>query len=353
MAHWMLYGAYGYTGQLLAEEAVRRGHQPVLAGRSAAKLAPLAERLGLAFVAVDLNDEAALTGAIADMELVFHAAGPFVFTGEPMIRACLATHTHYLDIAGEIPNLLSTFRYDQAAHQAGIALISGVGFDVVPTDCLAKYLAEKQPGAVVLELAIDALSTPSAGTFKSLLEMAPGRSWARENGQLLSVPFSTKGRKVRFSYGERSVIPVPWGDLVTAYYTTGIPTIRTYLAIANPLRYLAGPAIPVAQRLLANTTIRRWVSGLAGRIVKGPDAATRQQRRSYIWACAIDANGKTTQAWLETSEAYWFTAVAGIRAVEKVLAMHPQGALTPALAFGADFVLEIEGTRRFDRLPDS
>jgi short subunit dehydrogenase-like uncharacterized protein len=353
MARWMLYGATGYTGQLLAEEAVRRGHQPVLAGRTAAKLAPLAERLGLAFVAVDLHDEAALNRATADVELVFHAAGPFVFTGEPMIQACLATHTHYLDIAGEIPNLLSTFRHVRAAHQAGITLISGVGFDVVPTDCLAKYLADQEPGAVVLELAVDALSTPSAGTVKSLLEMAPGTSWVRENGQLLTVPFSTKVREVRFSHSERSVIPVPWGDLVTAYHTTGIPTIRTYLAIAKPLRYLAGLAIPVAQHLLANATIRRWMSGLVGRVLKGPDASTRSQHQSYIWACASDASGKTTQAWLETSEAYQFTAIAGIRAVEKVLAAPPQGVLTPALAFGADLVLEIEGTRRFDRLPET
>jgi short subunit dehydrogenase-like uncharacterized protein len=350
MARWMLYGASGYTGQLLAEEAVRRGHQPILAGRSAAKLAPLAERLGLAFVAVDLHDEAALNRAVADVDLVFHAAGPFVFTGEPMIQACLATHTHYLDIAGEIPNLLNTFHHAQAARQAGIALIPGVGFDVIPTDCLAKHLADQEPGAVVLELAVDALSTPSAGTVRSLLEMVPGTSWARENGQLLPVPFSTKVRKVRFSHGERSVIPVPWGDLVTAYHTTGI---RTYLAIAKPSRYLAGLAIPVAQRLLASATTRRWMSGLVGRALKGPDASTRQRHRSYIWACAIDASGKTTQAWLETGEAYQFTAIAGIRAVEEVLAAPSQGVLTPALAFGADFVLEIEGTRRFDRLPES
>ena len=44
---WLLYGASGYTGRMIAEEAVRRGHRPVLAGRSAERVRPLAESLGL------------------------------------------------------------------------------------------------------------------------------------------------------------------------------------------------------------------------------------------------------------------------------------------------------------------
>src|SRR5687768_4877984 len=61
---WMIYGANGYTGTLLAEEAVRRGHKPVLAGRSAEKIRPLADRLGLSVREASLDDPARLRAII-------------------------------------------------------------------------------------------------------------------------------------------------------------------------------------------------------------------------------------------------------------------------------------------------
>ena len=155
---WMIYGAYGYTGVLVAEEAVRRGHRPLLAGRSAAKLAPLASRLGLEAVALDLSDTAALTRALERVSLVFHAAGPFIDTSDAMIRAALEAGAHYVDITGEVPVFANTFTYDAPAKKKGIVLMSGVGFDVVPTDCMARYLSEKLPGATELEIAIAGLA---------------------------------------------------------------------------------------------------------------------------------------------------------------------------------------------------
>ncbi|MCC7446557.1 MAG: saccharopine dehydrogenase NADP-binding domain-containing protein [Anaerolineae bacterium] len=348
MSNWMLYGAYGYTGILLAEEAVRRGHKPVLSGRSAAKLAPLANRLGLDQVVVDLNDSSALTKAVAAVDLVLHAAGPFAFTAEPMIRACIAGKTHYLDITGEIPVLQNTFLYDAQARQQGIALIPGVGFDVVPTDCMAKYVADQLPGATSLELAIDAISTVSAGTTRSMLELRPIGGQVRRNGQLTPYPLGQGVKSVRFSHGERPIMPIPWGDLVTASHTTGIPNITTYLALSSPLFRLAGVLAPVGPILLSVPAIRKLLRKAVPILFRGPSESLRQKGRSYVWACASDANGKQAQAWLETREAYAFTAISGINAVERTLALQPQGALTPALAFGAAFVLEVEGTRRLD-----
>ncbi|KAB2863717.1 MAG: NAD(P)H-binding protein, partial [Anaerolineae bacterium] len=133
---WILYGAYGYTGELVAEEALKRGHTPILAGRSAEKLIPLAERLGLEYRVFSLDDTPALKNALADVDLVFHAAGPFIYTASPMLDACIETGTHYVDITGEILVFRKTFKRDEAARQKNIALISGVGFDIIPTDCL-------------------------------------------------------------------------------------------------------------------------------------------------------------------------------------------------------------------------
>jgi short subunit dehydrogenase-like uncharacterized protein len=346
---WLIYGAYGYTGTLVAEEAVRRGHRPLLAGRAVQKLAPLAARLGLDDVAVGLEDPAALASALEGIDLVFHAAGPFVHTSEPMIRACLAAGASYVDITGEIPVFQNTFAHDAEARERGVALISGVGFDVVPTDCLARHVAEQVPGAVELELAIAATAfQASAGTTRTVLEGLRGGSLARRDGRLVPLPFGEGLRRVRFPHGERWVMPIPWGDLETAYHSTGIPTITTYLECRpEQLRWLRlGAAI--GGRLLALPPLRRLALAAASRI-RGPSEEARRTRRSYVWARAADAAGGSAEAWLVTAEGYQFTALSGIRCVERTLAERPHGALTPAQAFGPDLVLEIDDTRRYDR----
>ncbi|MCY1073063.1 saccharopine dehydrogenase family protein [Archangium lansingense] len=345
---WLLYGATGYTGVLIAEEAVRRGHRPVLAGRSREKLAPLAARLGLDSVAVGLEDARGLVSALEGLPLVVHAAGPFVHTSEPMVQACLAAGAHYLDITGEIPVFENTFRHDAEAKRRGVVLMSGVGFDVVPTDCLALYVAQKVPGAHELELAIAAVAQASPGTTKSMLEGLPSGGFVRRGGQLQPWPMGQGVRRVRFSDKERTVIPIPWGDLATAWHSTGIPNITTYMAqpaaVAQAVRF----AFPVLRRLLSVGAVREGLTKLVEARVRGPDEALRQRGRSQVWAQARAPDGRRAEAVLETPEAYAFTAVATVRAVEEVLAGERRGALTPAQAFGADFVLSIEGARRMD-----
>jgi short subunit dehydrogenase-like uncharacterized protein len=346
---WMLYGATGYTGVLLAEEAVRRGHRPLLAGRSADKLKPLAERLGLDYAAVSLDDAAALAQAVERVDLVFHSAGPFSRTASPMIHACLAAGTHYLDITGEIPVFEQTYSHDEAARSKGIALISGVGFDVIPTDCLAKYVADKLPDADTLEIAIHAITSTSAGTTKTQTEIVACGGLVRRNGVLVPYPLGVGAKQVRFSHGEKVALPAPLADLSTAYHATGIPNITTYIVLPPVLTRFASLA-PMIQSLFARTRLRQALWPLIERFVKGPDADFRRKGRCYIWARAANANGDEVQAWLETSEAYHFTAVAGVRCVERALDGKLSGALSPAQAFGADFVLEIEGTQRLDTL---
>ncbi|HET9451248.1 MAG TPA: saccharopine dehydrogenase NADP-binding domain-containing protein, partial [Aggregicoccus sp.] len=210
---WMLYGAAGYTGTLLAEEAVLRGHRPVLAGRRRERLLPLSERLGLEAVGVPLDDAAALRGAVEGCALVLHAAGPFVRTSRPMLRACLDAGAHYLDITGELPVFENTFRHHGEALERAVTLMSGVGFDVVPTDCLALHVAERVPGARELELAFAAIDHPSAGTLKTTLESLPAGGRVRRNGVLRAWPMGQGMKRVRFSDRTRTVVAVPWADL--------------------------------------------------------------------------------------------------------------------------------------------
>jgi short subunit dehydrogenase-like uncharacterized protein len=355
---WLLYGATGYTGRLIAAEAVRRGHSPVLAGRSEAKLASLAEPLGLSYLVLGLDDEGPLRRALQDVQVVLHSAGPFVETSAPMLRACLETGASYLDITGELPVFRAAFSYDALAQKKGVAVVCGVGFDVIPTDCLARYLAEKLPRATELEIAIAAIGKPSSGTAKSALGQLPEGNCRRRGGAMVSEAFGRGARKVRFSDHERWAVPVPLADLETGYRTTGIPNVTTYLAVSRQVARvlqvgwpLAAAASMLGQAVSSNAAFQRVAAKWLEKKVHGPDEAARRRGRSYVWARVAGPGGTEAQAWLETCEAYQFTALATVRAVEEVLEKKPVGCLTPAQAFGADFVLGIEGSRRFDALP--
>ncbi|HEY4715760.1 MAG TPA: saccharopine dehydrogenase NADP-binding domain-containing protein [bacterium] len=351
MEKWIIYGAYGYTGELIAEEALRRGHRPILAGRSEKKLAPLAERLNLEKLVIDLADPSGIRKSLSGAGLIFNAAGPFVYTNEPIIQACLDAGTNYLDITGEIPALTKVFSYDEPAKRKGICLIPGAGFDVIPSDCLAKYLSDRLPGASELELAFAGLDSPSAGTAKTMVEMIPKGGFVRRNGKIVPHPFGSGVRKIKFPHGERAVLPIPWGDLETGYRSTGILNITTCMAYPAFLAYTMRLTGPIIQKLLAIKPIQRFSQNMIEKLIRGPGPESRKTRKSYLWGRVSDGKGKNVEAWLEILETYEFTAVAGVRTVEKVFELNPTGALTPSQAFGKDFVLEIEGTKRYDRLP--
>lgn len=347
---WMVYGANGYTGTLVAEEALRRGHKPVLAGRTADKVRPLAEKLGLPWAAFGLDDISAITKAIEGVDLVFHAAGPFVRTSEPMVTACLERGAHYVDITGEIPVFARTLDRDAEARKAKVCLVSGVGFDVIPTDCLAKHVADKLPNARHLEIAFAPVMKTSPGTTKTMIEMMARGNVVRREGALVPAPTAADVRTFRFSDKERLGVSIPWGDLETAYKTTGIPNITTYMAMPSAQVRAMRVMGSALTSLFQSERVRKTLFGWVERGVHGPAEDALGKGRSYIYAVARDADDKRVEAWLETTEGYSFTAKGGVLAVERILAESPVGATTPALAFGADFVLSIEGTRRFDSL---
>lgn len=350
MSNWLLYGAYGYTGKLLVAEAVQRGHQPTLAGRNPAHLEPLAAQYSLPWLALDLQKQAALNEAIEPFDLVLHAAGPFSQTSDPMIRACLAGKTHYLDITGEIPVFENTLSYHKLAQSREVALISGVGFDIVPTDCLAAYVAQQLPGASELETAVHAGLALSAGTVKTALEQVSGGSAVRRNGRIQTMRFGEGRKNITFSNGETvECLPIPWGDLATAQQSTGIGNVTAYLSA--PVVPGLGVMTAVSGFLLRAAPLRRLAQRLVARTVAGPDAETRQTARSYVWAQVRTSNGQAAQAWLDLPEIYHFTTLAALSAVEETLTRQPAGALTPSQAFTPDFVLTIPGAQRFDHLP--
>jgi short subunit dehydrogenase-like uncharacterized protein len=272
-----------------------------------------------------------------------------------MLAACVASGTHYLDINGESHLLDRLFGLDAEAREAGIALIPACGYDAVPMECLSCYVADQVPGATWLEVAhaAEGARTPSAGTAGGGVELlgAVGGVLVRRDGILHPHRLGVGGKLIQFSNNAYYAIPTASADLVTGYHATGIPNITAYMEMNARSAQLIRLVFPLLRVLLKSQIIRSGLRKLVAAAMSGPSEQVREETRSYIWACARDESGNRAEAWLDTLEPYKFTAVAAVSAVERVLAGDLRGALTPAQAFGADFVLDVPSTRRCDTLP--
>jgi short subunit dehydrogenase-like uncharacterized protein len=343
---WLLYGANGYTGSLIAREAVRRGEHPCLAGRSP-EVEDLSRELGLPFRRFPCEDAAEIARELRreGADLVLHCAGPFSATSRPMMEACITAGAHYLDITGEIPVFERAQRLSSRFKEAGIVGMPGVGFDIVPSDCLAARLVSELPDTVELEMALSAGAGTSPGTTKTLIEGLHAGALIRKDGRLLRVPAASEKRDIVYWPGLKPKMSVifPWGDVSTAFYTTGVPNIRFFIAIQPGFVALlrAGPALGP---LLTLRPVQNGLQALAQRFVKGPDDATREGSNYYLWGRARNAAGKTHELRMKTPNGYTLTVDSALKAVVHVRGggVAP-GAWTPAGAFGWRFALELEG----------
>jgi short subunit dehydrogenase-like uncharacterized protein len=342
---WMLYGAYGYTGKLIIDEALARGLRPVLAGRDGTKLRELADAHGLDWCAVGLDDAPGLDAALADIELVYHVAGPFTQTARPMREACLRTRTHYIDVTGESPVTRDTLAEHERALAAGIVLLPSSGVNTVPTDAAAAYVHRLLPDANWLEVAIDTVHQRSSGSLVSMLEVASLAGQVRRGGKLVDEAIGSRRRRVRFPEGNKHCVALPFADLYTAWEATRIPDITAYVV----QDYLAIRAMqfsaPLMSRAFSGETLRKRVQDEIRRRVAGPDATTRNADSTWTWALARNPAGEQREVWLETLEGYSFTAAVAPPLVEAVLGSRLRGATTVTAAFGADFVLRLPRTR--------
>jgi short subunit dehydrogenase-like uncharacterized protein len=329
---WLLYGATGYTGRLIARRALARGLRPVLAGRNAAKLVPLAAELGLEHRVFGLDDAAAVRRGLRGVSAVAHCAGPFARTALPMALACVDTGTPYLDITGEIDVLEDLHALGSRAAKAGVVLLPGAGFDVVPTDCVAALLAARLPDATQLDLAFRTGGGPSPGTVRTAVAGAEGGR-IRTGGEIRAVPMGSRRVRAAFPSGARTVVSVPWGDVSTAYHSTGIPDITTYTAV---------PAAALAAARLLRGPLRGAVAGAAGLVVRGPGERALNGSRCEVWGRARDAAGNTVAATLTGPNPYALTADSVLRIVPRLPELAP-GFQTPSRALGADFAGTLDG----------
>jgi short subunit dehydrogenase-like uncharacterized protein len=344
-APWLLYGAYGYTGRLIVEHALERGLRPVLAGRDEAKTRALAEPLGLEWKAFTVDAPDALREGLRGMRVVLNAAGPFSATWRPVLEAALAERCSYLDITGEIDVLEAMQDYDEQAGAASVHVVPAVGFDVVPTDCAAAMAAGLLDRPTELDLAFHVSGGPSRGTTRTTLERLGAGGAVRRDGTIESVPLGSVRRTIPFSDHPRRAVAIPWGDVSTAYRSTGIGNIRVFATLPRGVAAtgrLAGLALEVP-------FVRRAAEWAADRLVTGPGADELKGGFSRVRAEVRDDSGRSAAVELVTPNAYALTATASVAAVERVLCgalRTPAGVHTPSNAFGADFVTGLPGVRR-------
>lgn len=339
----MIYGAYGYTGELIARQAVADGLEPILSGRNSARVGALAQTLGLAARPFDLARDA-IAGQLADIDVVLHCAGPFSATAQPMIEACIATGTHYLDITGEIGVFEYLFSRHQAATEAASVICSGVGFDVVPTDCVAACLAADMPDATHLALAFDSRSGFSPGTAKTTVEGLADGGKVRRDGRIQTVALAADRRRIDFGDGEKDATTIPWGDVSTAYHSTGIGNIAVYMPMP-PARIKQMQRINWVRPLLGLSPVQSFLKSRAAKVA-GPDEAKRERATTYVWGEVRNAAGRRRVARIHVANGYTVTTHASLAVARHLLAQDAMtgGAYTPSRLMGRQFVEQLPGS---------
>ena len=346
---FILYGANGYTGRLITKYSKKYGLTPILAGRNAASIKAMAEEYNLDYRIFGLDDPDEMDRALTDVSLVLHAAGPFIHTAKPMIMACLRNGVHYLDITGEIAVFELAFRYDSRGREKNIVIMPGVGFDVVPTDCMALYLKQKLPDANRLKLGFGSVGgSVSRGTALTMIEGLGAGSAERVDGRIKRVAMAKKTMKLEVDGRPYLMMSIPWGDVSTAYHSTGIPNIETYTAVSSSALRMSR-----LQNYLGPVMRSRWVKKMFRKKVDkrppGPSDSRRSRARSFIYGEATNDNGDRVAALLHAPEGYTLTALTSIMITRAVLNGEvTSGFQTPAKALGADFILQVEGTKRTD-----
>jgi short subunit dehydrogenase-like uncharacterized protein len=346
---FLIYGCYGYTGKLISEMAAKAGMKPVLAGRDEQKVAALAGSLNLDYIAFGLDNEQTVADKIKDFKVVLHCAGPFIYTATIMANACIKTKTHYLDITGEYQVFERIFKLNDAAVQAGVMLMPGVGFDVVPTDCLALYLSEKLGNVLSLDLALYMQGGKlSHGTAITIAENLGDACVIRRDSKLVKVPNAKLIRTISIRDEEKRAVAISWGDVSTAFRTTGIPNITVYNVL--PQKLIDGMKLSnYLGFIMRMRVVKNFMISKIKKRPAGPDEAQRQASSSIVWGEVKNKAGGVQKAMLYLPEGYTLTAFTSLKIVQLVLEKEPpHGSKTPAKVFGKDFILQFEGVRRKD-----
>jgi short subunit dehydrogenase-like uncharacterized protein len=292
----LIYGATGYTGKLIAKVAAGLIARPILAGRDLEKVLAIAKPLGLPFRAFDLGDPGRIDAGIKDVSVVLCVAGPYSTTSKPMADACLRNRVHYLDITGEIDVFEAFAARDAEARTRGVVPLPGVGFDVVPSDCLAAHLKRRLPDATHLKLYLSLGANMSRGTAKTMIEAIAAGTRLRRDKRLVTRARAEEG-SCDFVKGEKPTVQVSWGDVSTAYHSTEIPNIEVQFEALSAIRRMTQtPAF--IKSFLGLGFMQTFLKAQVDRMPEGPSEATRRAGQAVIVGEARNSDGQTVRSRL-------------------------------------------------------
>ena len=345
----LIYGAYGFTGAGISKLAAEYGITPVLAGRNGAKLKPLAESLGYDYIVISLeNNHNNLVTVLKHFEIVLHIAGPYTFTAKPMLDAVVEAGTHYLDLTGENHVIQAELDRDQEFRNANIMVMPAVGYDVVPTDCLNVYVAEKIHSPTNLTVVLNGNYTAaegaeaSRGTMKSGLEMLGRPLLMRENGSMVEVS-ALKVIQRKENGQSQTLVQIPWADMMTSYISTGIPNIEVF-------QVQRGEFPEYLLRIAQTDFGRRALSWLIEKYLpEGPPPGAQQTRQTRIVSTVTNDAGDSASAAMITPEAYLLTFHSTLIVAKRVIEGHWEpGFQTVGKVYGPELALEVPGVSRTD-----
>lgn len=345
----ILYGSYGYTGNLIAQECRSKNLDVILSGRNAEALQKQSERMNYPYEVVDIQDSVALKNLLAKGKVVIHCGGPFQYTAKAMASACIETKTNYTDITGESAVFEMLAKLDDQAKQAGITVMPGTGFDVVPSDCLALHLKNRLPSATHLQLAFASSGGGfSRGTSKTMAEGLGYGSMIRKDGKLTTVPTGSLTKEINYGPFKIPSLNIPWGDISTAWRSTGIPNIEVYIG-SNEKQIAYAKRSNYINWLLRLRWVKDYMLKKIDQKPAGPSDEKRAKGKMYLWGKVWDGSGKESSARLETIDGYTLTAKASVLIAEKILNGNLKtGYQTPAMAYGAGLIMELPLTKRED-----
>ncbi len=344
----IVYGSYGYTGKLIVQECLSRNLDVILSGRNPDALRKQSKQTNYSYEIVDIGDSKALKNLLSKGKVVIHCGGPFQYTAQAMASACLETKTHYTDITGESAVFEMLSKLDDEGKKAGITIMPGTGFDVVPSDCLALHLKNKLPSATHLQLAFASGGGFSRGTARTMVEGLGFGGMIRRDGKLTSVPTGSLTKEIDYGPFKIPSLNIPWGDISTAWRSTGIPNIEVYIG-SNKKQIAYAKRSNYINWLLRMRWVKDFLKKKIDQKPAGPSDEKRSKGKTYLWGKVWNDAGTESIARLETLDGYTLTAKTSVLIAEKILnGNFKPGYQTPAMAYGENLILETQGSKISD-----
>ncbi len=342
----LIYGAAGYTAELIVEECIQQRLNPILAGRksnNSYKIEALAKKYDLEYRIFNAKDA---EQHINDIYLLLNCAGPFSETIKPILNACLNKKVHYLDITGEIEVFKYCYKNNELAKKQGIIVLPGVGFDIVPSDCFIQFLKEQLPDATRIDIGFKMGGGASIGTTKTLIEGLGKGGFVRENHKLKPVSNAYKYKLLSFPSGNKWAMSIPWGDVFTGGISTNVPNGLVYLVMPKQIIYLLKTLSPF-DFILRSNFVKSYLKELVNKKFKiaGPQKARREKTNSEFWGEAENQKGDKINYTLTTQNSYTLTAEAAVKLTKYCLnAENKSGYFTPSMLAGSSFINELSET---------